>query len=63
MNKLGSNKPIFLNQVKMQKPGVEKLVQLLRNNASSLKLVDKDNILIIAAKIEKCYSADKESQE
>lgn len=46
-----------------EKESMKELVQLLRNNASSLKLVDKDNILIIATKIEKCYSADKESQE
>lgn len=30
MNTLGPNKPIFLNQVKTQKPGVEKLIQLLK---------------------------------
>lgn len=46
-----------------EKESMKELVQLLRNNASSLKLVDRDNILIIAAKIEKCYSADKQSQE
>lgn len=39
------------------------LVQLLRIKASSLKLVDRDNILIIASKIEKCYSKSMPGEE
>lgn len=46
-----------------EKESMKMLVLKLRRKASSLKFVDRDNILIIASNIEKCYSPDKQSEE
>ena len=46
-----------------EKESMKKLVQLLRQKSKSLKLVDRDNILSIASKIEQCITNDKSSEE
>lgn len=46
-----------------EKESMKKLVQLLRKYVTSLKLVDKENVLIIASKIEKCYFPGKSGEE
>lgn len=46
-----------------EKEAMKMLVQQLRKIASSLKLVDRDNILIVVSTIEKCYSPNKQGEE
>lgn len=46
-----------------EKESMKKLVKLLRQKSKSLKLVDRDNILSIASKIEQCITNDKSSEE
>ncbi len=46
-----------------EKESMKKLVLILRQKSHSLKLVDKDNILGIASKIEQCITDNKSPEE